>query len=496
MKATQENIEMIRKGFAVMQTKRDFLQLLNYAKPLVYGEKAQPFQIRQLSWYSSFKKKPKAYHTFEISKRSGSTRTIHAPKPGLKALQKTLAFILQCVYEPHRAAFGFVPNRSILQNAQIHQSSKYVFNVDLKDFFPSVDQPRVWACMKLPPFHLSKDKAVPMEVISLEELNARFTSLTEEGEFKAYETKYGVYRKASLVAKDGSHKVVLKLIKRTSHDTQKPTLGVVEPIRDIFTESNLSGFNIHLVNQPFSFDRSDMAGLIANICCTEMEVERLDKEGNLKTENRLVLPQGAPTSPVITNIVCRRLDVILTGVAKRFGLKYSRYADDITFSSMHDTYAEQGDFRKELSRVIKDQGFVLNDKKTRLQKQGFRQEVTGLVVNEKVNVNKKYIKDLRKWLYLWETYGIDRAKTYFEASYYKQESRVGKNIPDMTRVIEGKLNYLSMIKGKKDSTYLKLRERFVNLMREESNVAGILELWEKEGFEAAVEKFYSKQDGQ
>jgi RNA-directed DNA polymerase len=490
MKATQENIEMIRKGFAVMQTKRDFLQLLNYAKPLIYGEKAQPFQMRQLSWYSSFKKKPKAYNTFEVSKRSGGTRTIHAPKPGLKALQTTVAFILQCVYEPHRAAYGFVPNKSIKDNAQLHQSSKYVFNVDLKDFFPSIDQPRVWACMKLPPFHLSKERAVPMAVMPWPKMKKEVLKYSEDEGIPLYKSKFG------LVSKIDRPDNSLKLIAGKGVDLKKPLHAVVEPVRDLFEDAKAKRFNVHLVNQSFSFDRSDIAGFIANICCTEMEVERLDKEGNLKTENRLVLPQGAPTSPVITNIVCRRLDVILTGVAKRFGLKYSRYADDISFSSMHDIYAEQGDFRKELSRVIKDQGFVLNDKKTRLQKQGFRQEVTGLVVNEKVNVNKKYIKDLRKWLYLWETYGIDRAKTYFEAAYYKQESRIGKNIPDMTRVIEGKLNYLSMIKGKKDSTYLKLRERFVNLMREESNVEGILELWEKEGFEAAVEKFYSKQDGQ
>lgn len=490
MKATQENIEMIRKGFAVMQTKRDFLQLLNYAKPLIYGEKVKPFKMKQLTWYSSFKKRPNAYRPFEISKRSGSTRTIHAPKPGLKALQKTVAFILQCVFEPHRAAYGFVPNKSIKDNAQLHQSSKYVFNVDLKDFFPSVDQPRVWACMKLPPFHLSKEKATPMEVMPWPKMKTEVLMHSENEGIPLYKSKFG------LVSKIDKPNNSWKLIAAKSVDLKNPLQAVVEPVRDLFEDAKASRFNIHLVNQPFSFDRSDLAGLIANICCTEMEVERLDKDGNWQTVKKSVLPQGAPTSPVITNIVCRRLDHILSGVAKRFGLKYSRYADDITFSSMHDVYAKNGKFRKELSRVIKDQGFVLNEKKTRLQKQGYRQEVTGLVVNEKVNVNKKYIKDLRKWLYLWETYGIDRAKTYFEAAYYKQESRLGKDIPDMTRVIEGKLNYLSMIKGKKDSTYLKLRERFVNLMREESNVEGILELWEKEGFQAAVEKFYSKEDGQ
>ena len=266
---------------------------------------------------------------------------------------------------------------------------------------------------------------------------------------------------------------------------------VIEPFSNLLDTNSVQYVNFHLVNKPYAFDRYNLAGLIANLCCTEMEVERLDKDGKWKPEKRLVLPQGAPTSPIITNIVCRRLDHILTGVAKRFGMKYSRYADDITFSSMHDIYSEHGDFRKELDRVIKDQGFVLNDQKTRLQKQGYRQEVTGLVVNQKVNVNKRYIMDLRKWLYLWETYGIDRANTYHKTSYHKQNSRLGAQIPDLRNVIDGKLNYLSMIKGKKDSTYLKLRSRFVKLMRKETNVEGIIEIWEKVGFEAAVAKFYS-----
>lgn len=486
MKATQENIEMIRNGFAQMQTKRDFLQLLNYTKPLIYGEKTAPFEMRLLSWYGAFKEKPKAYHTFEILKRSGSKRTIHAPLEGLKALQKTIALILQCVYEPHHAAYGFIPNRSILDNAKLHQGSKYVFNVDLKDFFPSIDRPRFWACLKLPPFQLSKEKAEPMEVMPWPKLKTEVLGFDNDEGISLYKTKYGLYTKLEGVTG------YVKLMVTQGVDIKEPLHAVIEPLKDIFNNSKESGYNIHIVNKPFSFDRSDLAGLIANICCTEMVVERPDKDGNFKKETRMVLPQGAPTSPVITNIVCRRLDVILTGVAKRFGLKYSRYADDITFSSMHDVYSKQGVFWKELNRVIKDQGFILNEKKTRLQKQGYRQEVTGLVVNQKVNVNQKYIKDLRKWLYLWETYGIVRATTYHKSSYYKQGSRLGDNIPDFSMVIEGKLNYLSMIKGKKDSTYLKLRERFVKLMREESNVEGILELWEKEGFEAAVEKFYSK----
>ena len=69
-----------------------------------------------------------------------------------------------------------------------------------------------------------------------------------------------------------------------------------------------------------------------------MCVERKDIDGNWIETKKNVLPQGAPTSPVLTNVVCQRLDYLLTAVAKRFGLKYSRYADDITFSSLHNVY--------------------------------------------------------------------------------------------------------------------------------------------------------------
>jgi hypothetical protein len=80
-----------------------------------------------------------------------------------------------------------------------------------------------------------------------------------------------------------------------------------------------------------------------------MQVDRKNAVGEWEKVTRNVLPQGAPTSPVLTNIVCQKLDFLLTGVAKRFGLKYSRYADDITFSSMHNVYQPDSDFLKELT---------------------------------------------------------------------------------------------------------------------------------------------------
>ena len=208
--------------------------------------------------------------------------------------------------------------------------------------------------------------------------------------------------------------------------------------------------------------RQNVASLISALCCTEMEVERENEAGEWEKVKRNVLPQGAPTSPVITNIVCQRLDHLLTGVANRFGLKYSRYADDITFSSAHNVYQPEGEFLKELNRIILQQGFHIKESKTRLLKSGHRQEVTGLLVNENVNVKQRYIKQLRRWLYYWERYGYERASSYFIQQYIADKGHVKNGKPDMANVIGGKLDYLKMVKGADNELYVKLRNRFEN----------------------------------
>ncbi len=82
-----------------MLTKEDLSALLNYAKPLIYKSNAVSFELKQLTWYANPKINSKRYSSFQIKKKSGSQRTIHAPVEGLKAIQKTLAFTLQCIHE-------------------------------------------------------------------------------------------------------------------------------------------------------------------------------------------------------------------------------------------------------------------------------------------------------------------------------------------------------------------------------------------------------------
>ena len=118
------------------------------------------------------------------------------------------------------------------------------------------------------------------------------------------------------------------------------------------------------------------------------------------------LPQGAPTSPVISNLVCQVLDIRLLKLAKEYRLDFTRYADDLTFStndkSFLDRYAE---FDEKLSALINKTGFQLNLNKTRLQYRNSRQEVTGLIVNKKLNVDRRYYKTTRAMAYSLYTTG-------------------------------------------------------------------------------------------
>ena len=412
MKIEKEKIVYIKSEFKKMQKRQELLALLNFANSILYGDNYIPFQLRHITYYSFSNNSRKAYKEFKIKKKSGAERVIYAPEKLLKAIQKSLALILQCVYEPHVAATGFVMGKSIVDNAKKHTEQNHVYNIDLKDFFPSIDQARVWACLKLYPFNL----------------NNTFS-----------QSKF------------------------------KNTQELKHPM------------NSHL----------KLANIIANLVCTEMQVERKDDEGNWLKVKRNVLPQGAATSPILSNVVCQKLDHRLTGLAKRFNLNYTRYADDITFSSMHNVYQVNSPFLTELTRIIEDQNFNIKESKTRLQKTGYRQEVTGLIVNEKVNVRNSYVKQIRMWLYYWEKYGHDKAESIFLRDYMVDKGHVKKAKPNFQHVLSGKLQYLKMVKGFENATYVALNNRLAKLCGHVNTVDAVLNEWENNGIESAM-KIYKR----
>ena len=242
------------------------------------------------------------YKEFDIPKKSGGLRRISAPQGGLKLLQRKLADLLQdCLEEINtnidseakpfpQPSHGFKRGLSICTNARKHRNRRYVFNIDLTNFFGSINFGRV------------------------------------------------------------------------------------------------RGFFIK--DKRFQLDPK-VATILAQIACF--------KQG---------LPQGSPCSPVISNLIGNILDAHMVRLAARTGCVYTRYADDLTFSTNKrcfpqsiaipsDTDNHAWVPGSELLRIVNHSGFSINPKKTRMQYHCSRQEVTGLVVNEKINIRSEYRHNTR-----------------------------------------------------------------------------------------------------
>ena len=229
------------------------------------------------------------YEIFSVNKKSGEPRVVMAPSTPLKIVQRKLCNILNEVYKPKPSVNGFVQNRSVVTNASLHSNKRYVLNLDIENFFPSINFGRVRGMF------LKKPYEMPEKV----------------------------------------------------------------------------------------------ATILAQICCHKNQ-----------------LPQGAPTSPVVSNMICARLDGELQRLAKANNCTYSRYADDITFSTSMPSFPEDiakielGNsvhdviLGKDLLRIIGENGFAINENKTRLQRRNHKQEVTGLTVNRYPNITRKYTNQI------------------------------------------------------------------------------------------------------
>jgi hypothetical protein len=452
MKVDAINVALIKELFAKMQTTEELLYLLNFTNKSFYGDNAKQFTLQQLTYFANPKRSKNCYLRFTIKKKSGAERQIHAPNQVLKSIQKAISLALQCVYKPSPAAYGFIWNKSVVENARKHFDSRYVFNIDLKDFFESIDQARVWKCFQLEPFSLNEKTTSDLMLLRSDVFMDTYFA---DGNKPVW---HRIGRKIITNTKDGVFYLA---------DYIPEAKALVEDAKTKIPPLTTGGklkLERWFINRKPDFTRQHLANILASICCTELMVERMDKHGSWKKVQRKVLPQGAPTSPVITNIVCQRLDYLLTGVANRFGLRYTRYADDITFSSQHNVYQKNGEFITELHRVIADQGFHIKESKTRLQKDGHRKEVTGLLVHEKVNVQSRYIKQIRMWLYYWERYGLEKAQFIFTGQYDKDKGHIKKAGTSIVAVTGGKLEYLKMVKGSTDSVYLALSDRYQKLL--------------------------------
>ena len=238
------------------------------------------------------------YHSFEIAKKSGGKRKITAPKKGLKKLQNWLLSTVLNQIEIGEFAHGFVKERSIVTNAQPHITQDIVINIDLKDFFPSIDYTRV----------------------------------------------KGLFQK----------------------------LGYSEQLSIVFA-------------------------LIATY--SETEKIEIDGESFYVSRGNRLLPQGSPASPAISNMITYKLDKRLSSLAKTLNFNYSRYADDLTFSTNKENEKKIATLLRLVKKIVEAENFTIHPEKTHIMRKGNRQKVTGLVVNEKINVERAKLRRFRALLH-------------------------------------------------------------------------------------------------
>ena len=166
-----------------------------------------------------------------------------------------------------------------------------------------------------------------------------------------------------------------------------------------------------------------IASLLAMICtyCERMPLEIKGEIKYIKTSDR-ILPQGSPASPMITNIICKKLDKRINGLCKKLGITYTRYADDMSFSYMGNTNnLAIGSFLNSIHKIIEEEGFHMQKEKTHILRKNNRQYITGIVINnEEIGVPKKWVKILKASIHnaqkLKDSGGSVSSKTIHEIS--------------------------------------------------------------------------------
>ena len=285
------------------------------------------------------------YKTFYIPKKNGNKRRIDSPVAGLKLIQERLKNLLCSHISFKNNVQGFVRDRGICTNADFHKRSRWVLNVDIKDFFENINFGRV---------------------------------------------------------------------------------------RGLF------------LAKPFEMDPK-VAAVIAQICTFQ---------------NRL--PQGSPTSPVISNMIGCMLDNKILQSIKKQHLIYTRYVDDITISSKRIfpneiAYTDNGltIIGERLLGLFSKSGFDINHKKSRLQLNNTRQSVTGVVVNKKVNIPSEYKYNLRAAIKQWSDNPQEAERKYFVEILKKQDIIPTPTGERLRNHIYGRLSFMKMVKHIDDPTYIK-----------------------------------------
>ena len=204
-------------------------------------------------------------------------------------------------------------------------------------------------------------------------------------------------------------------------------------LKDFFHSISSTQVRALFQTTPFNFSE-DLATCLALICCWNKR-----------------LPMGAPTSPVVSNLYCMGLDEQLIALAHKHDLVYTRYADDLTFSS-NELITK--DIIGDIKKVIAENGFKINERKFRLQSKFRSQTVTGIKVNQKPNVDRRYIRNIRAILNDIKWNGLEKSAV----KHYNVIEADEKLIDTFLASISGKINFIGQVRGKSDLIYNKLRQ--------------------------------------
>lgn len=188
---------------------------------------------------------------------------------------------------------------------------------------------------------------------------------------------------------------------------------------------------------------SEQIATVFALLCTQAEVDKVNVDGQIfyAQKGKRFLPQGSPASPAITTLIAYKMDLRLQGLATKFGFTYTRYADDLTFSA---TVADDKNINMLLTfvkKVVESEDFILHPDKTHVMRNGSQKKVTGIVVNEKLNVDRDTLRKFRALLNQVE-------KTGWNDKYWG-------NSPNIVNSVIGFANFVSMVnieKGKQFKT--------------------------------------------
>jgi retron-type reverse transcriptase len=151
---------------------------------------------------------------------------------------------------------------------------------------------------------------------------------------------------------------------------------------------------------------SQVASLLA-LVCTEAPTDEVQLDGRryFVARGERVLPQGAPTSPMLTNLLCRRLDARLAASAAKLGFRYTRYADDLTFSAGPQHSRDTGKLLWRVKQIVASEGLTVHPDKQQVMRKHQQQHVTGIVVNDKLSLDRDTLRRFRAVLHQAERHG-------------------------------------------------------------------------------------------